>query len=191
MVGNERYTSVAIFLHWLIALLVIGQLAGGLIMVEIPREAAELRFEVFQLHKSFGVTILALTMVRIAWRLLHPVPALPSRMSNLEKALARGAHVLFYALLLFVPLIGWAYVSTASLNVPTMLFGVVHFPHIEFLHEASNRKELAPIFEETHEYAAKAVIVLLLLHVGAAVKHHLIDKDGVLVRMLPVLKKRS
>jgi cytochrome b561 len=188
--AQTQYSKGAIFLHWLIAILVIGQLAGGLYMVGIPKEQAALKLEIFQLHKSFGITILLLTIVRLMWRLGHRAPALPASMPGWEMAAARGSHFLFYLLLIGIPLLGWAYVSVAPLNVPTMLFGIVQWPHMPFFEGVTDRKEVAEIFEESHEVAAKAAIGLLILHVAAALKHHFISGDDVLSRMLPLVRTR-
>lgn len=186
-----RYSRGAILLHWIIAILLIGQIAGGLYMVGIPKEAAALKYQVFQLHKSFGITILLLTIVRLAWRFTHRPPKLPETMPGWEKAAARGSHFLFYVLLLVIPLLGWAYVSVAPLNVPTELFGIIDWPHLPFFAGVTNRKEVADFFAESHEIAAKVTIVLLALHVGAALKHHFISGDNVLARMLPLVRPRS
>jgi cytochrome b561 len=160
-------------------------------MVRIPNEDAALKFQIYQLHKSFGVTILLLTLVRIGWRLTHRPPPLPAAMAGWEKVAARGTHGAFYVLLIVVPLLGWAYVSAAPLNVPTFLFGVVPWPHMPFFEGIAERKDIAELFEESHEFAAKTVLALLVLHVAAALKHHFIDRDDVLARMLPLIRKRS
>lgn len=185
-----RYSDIAIALHWLIAALLIGQLIGGLYMVEIPDEQTSWKFQVFQLHKSFGITILLLTAVRLIWRLTHQPPALPAAMPVWERLAARTTHVGFYVLLIVIPLLGWAYVSTAPLNVPTVLFGIIPLPHMPFFEGVQDSKEIAELFEESHEIAAKLVIALIALHVAAALKHHFIDKDDVLARMLPLLRTR-
>lgn len=188
--AQARYSRGAILLHWLIAILVVGQIAGGLYMVGIPKDQAALKFQIFQLHKSFGITILLLTIVRLLWRLGHKAPALPAAMPGWEKAAARGSHFLFYALLLVIPLLGWAYVSVAPLNVPTVLFGVIEWPHMPFFAGVADRKEVAEVFAESHEIAAKVAIGLLILHVAAALKHHFISGDNVLARMLPLVRPR-
>lgn len=189
--ARSQYSKVAIVLHWLIALLIIGQLTIGFYMVGIPKEQAALKLEIYQLHKSSGITILLLTAARLLWRLTHPAPALPEGMKRWEKFAAHGTHYAFYVLLFVIPLLGWAYVSVAPLNVPTMLFGVIHWPHMPFFEGVENRKEVAEIFAESHEVAAKAAIALLVLHVAAALKHHWLDGDDVLSRMLPLVRARK
>jgi cytochrome b561 len=191
--ANERYTSVAIALHWLIAIMVIGQLAGGFYMHNLPREQAELKFQLYQLHKSFGVSVLVLTLVRVGWRLTHKPPALPEKMAGWEKLLARGAHLGFYVLLIAMPLVGWAIVSSSPLadSIQTYLFGVIHWPHLPFFEGVEDRKGLSHDFEELHEYLAFAMIGLIGLHVAAAVKHQIIDRDEVLSHMLPFLRRKA
>lgn len=191
--ANERYTSVAIALHWLIAIMVIGQLAGGFYMHNLPREQAELKFQLYQLHKSFGVSVLVLTLVRVGWRLTHKPPALPEKMAGWEKFLARGAHLGFYVLLIAMPLVGWAIVSSSPLadSIQTYLFGVIHWPHLPFFEGVEDRKGLSHDFEELHEYLAFAMIGLIGLHVAAAVKHQIIDRDEVLSHMLPFRRRKA
>ena len=186
---RDRYSSVAIFLHWTIAVLIVGQIAGGLYMHELPR-GSELKVELYQLHKSFGVVVLALSVVRLLWRLGHKPPPLPAGMAGWEKLAARATHALFYVAMIGTPLLGWAVVSSASFNVPTLIFGVVELPHLP-LQGLANREDLHELFEDGHELMAKSIIALLLLHVGAALKHHFIDRDNVLAHMAPIFRRRS
>lgn len=190
--AKDRYTKVAIGLHWLIALMVIGQLAGGFIMHDLPKEQADLKFQLYQLHKSFGISVLLLTLVRLGWRLTHKPPALPEKMAGWERFLARGAHLGFYVLLIALPLVGWAVVSSSPFadSVQTYLFGVVHWPHLPFFEGVENRREFSHEIAEIHEYLAFAMIALIGLHVAAALKHQLIDRDAVLGHMLPMLRKK-
>lgn len=191
--GAERYTSVAIALHWLIAVLVIGQLAGGFYMQNLPDSQRALKFELYQWHKSFGVSILFLTLARLGWRLTHKPPALPAGMPAWEKLAARGAHAGFYVLLLVMPLVGWLVVSSSPYaeSVQTYLFGVVHWPHLPFFDGVADRKGLSQDFAEVHEYLAFTMIGLIVLHVGAALKHQFINKDGVLSHMLPLIRSKA
>lgn len=193
MTAASRYTSVAIALHWLIALMLIGQLAGGLYMTKLPDTEPALKFQLYQLHKSFGVTILMLTLVRIGWRLTHKPPALPEKMPWWERFLARGAHFGFYVLLIVIPLVGWAVVSSSPFadSVQTYLFGVIHWPHLPFFEGVADRKELSHDIAEIHEYLAFAMIGLIGLHVAAALKHQVIERDEVLSHMLPFLRRRA
>lgn len=186
--ASARYTSVAIGLHWLIAFLILAQIAGGLYMHNLPNGPD--KFELYQLHKSFGITILSLSILRLAWRLTHPTPGLPEGMKNWERTAARVTHFGFYALMIGVPLGGWALVSASPLadSVPTLLFGVIPWPHMPFFGGVEDRKALAEIIAEMHEYGAFTILGLFALHVAAALKHHFVNKDGVLGRMIPFLR---
>lgn len=187
---TQRYTSIAIFLHWLIALLILGQIAGGLYINNLP-SGAEGGFELFQLHKSFGLTVLGLTLLRVLWRLVNPVPPLPEAMAFWEKLVARLTHLAFYGLMLAMPLSGWALVSSASRAVPTYYFGLFEVPRIPGLQDLENQREVAGQIAEVHELLAFLALGLLVLHIAAALKHHYVDRDDVLSRMLPFLKVRS
>lgn len=187
-----RYSSVAIALHWLIAILVIGQLAGGIYMHKLPDDQDALKFTLYQWHKSFGITVLLLTLLRIVWRVTHKPPPLPSAMAAWERLVARGAHLAFYGLLLVIPLVGWAVVSSSPFaqSVPTYLFGVVPWPHLPFFENAVDREALSHNFAELHEALAFAMIGLITLHVAAALKHQFVNRDGVLASMAPIFRKR-
>lgn len=190
---KSRYTTVAIILHWMIAVLIIGQVAGGLFMVNLGEGQSALKFELFQWHKSFGITILMLTVFRIVWRLTHRPPALPAGLKSYERALARLTHVGFYILLLAAPLAGWALVSASPFaeSVQTYLFGVVHWPHLPFFSGLENRREVAGQIAEVHEFLAFGIIGLFALHVAAALKHQFIDRDDTLSRMAPFLARKK
>ncbi len=176
----QRYNSVAISLHWLIALLILGLLASGFIMGELENSA--FKYKIFQLHKSFGITVLGLSLLRLAWRLLTPVPALPDG-KTWEIWLARAVRLGFYVLMIGMPLVGWLGVSTSPLKIPTVLFGLVPLPNLPFFQDVP---EAAKQFFELHETMAFIMIGLLCLHLGAAVKHHFLFKNDVLLRMAPL-----
>lgn len=181
-----RYSLVAIILHWTTALCVIGLLTAGYIMVEYRDDLGiALTFQVYQLHKSFGVLVFVLTIARLVWRLTHPAPPLPDNMAGWEKALAKVSHYGFYALLLIMPLTGWAVVSAASFKIPTMIFGFIHLPHIPYFVGHADPKGIEALTQTVHWYMAVTMVTLLALHVGGALKHHLVLKDEVLRRMLP------
>lgn len=189
---RQSYTTVAIALHWLIAMLALGQVAGGLYIEELPDSATAEKVSLLQLHKSFGITILLLTLGRLGWRLTHPAPPLPAAMPGWQKSVARGVHVGFYVLLIGVPLGGWAMVSASPFaeTVKTYLFGVVPWPHLPFFDGVEDRRGLAQDIAEMHELGAKLMLGLVVLHVGAAMKHWLMDGDGVLESMLPFMPKK-
>lgn len=172
-----RYNLVAKSLHWLMALMIIGQLAGGVIMLRM--DPSQLKFTLFQYHKSFGFLLLVLAILRLGWRLLHWPPALPNDMQPWEKVISNSTHWFFYGFMLLMPMIGWAMISSSDIGVKTQFFGLFTMPHLP-VPNAWNE-----ILTSTHKYYAYATIGLLLLHVAAALKHHFINKDNVLRRMLP------
>ena len=182
--AGPRYSSVAIILHWAIAILIVGQIAGGLYMHKLPN-ISPIKFDLYQLHKSFGLSILALTFARIGWRLTHRPPALPAMTPGWQKLAARGAHLGFYALLLITPLAGWAMVSASPLDIPTKWFGMIGVPHMPFFDGVSDRAAVEDVLKEVHEYLAFGMLYLLALHVGAALKHQFINRDDVLSSIMP------
>lgn len=179
-----RYGVVAIVLHWLTAAAVIGLYAAGQIMTDMKPSLAQ--FELYQWHKSLGITVLVLTVLRLVWRLVNPVPALPPGMPAWQRRAARASHWAFYALLLATPLAGWAMVSASSLNIPTLLYGLVELPHIPQIAGAADKQALEALFKTAHALLANAMAALFLVHAGAAVYHHFRLRDAVLLRMLPV-----
>ncbi len=181
---QARYSSVAVTLHWVIAILILGQIAGGLYMHNLPNSAPE-KFDFYQLHKSFGLSILSLTIVRLGWRLMHKPPALPAAAPGWQKIIARITHWIFYALLFLTPLAGWAMVSVSPLNLPTYWFGLFEIPHLPFFDGVEDRGALEDTFKERHAFLAFSILALLALHVGAALKHGFLNKDGVLRSMAP------
>jgi polyisoprenoid-binding protein YceI len=128
-----------------------------------------------------------LTILRLGWRAFHHAPALPDHMPIWEQRLAHLGHFGLYGLLAAMPVVGWAIVSTSRFNLPTVLFGLLPLPHLEFLAEWGDKAALHKIFEESHEIGAWLMLALLIGHVAAALRHQYILKDGVLGRMIPFL----
>ncbi len=200
----QRYTAVAIVLHWAIALAIAGMIALGWWMGDALEDKATQAQAIaaFQLHKSIGLTILLLSLVRLGWRLMHPVPPLPAGMKPWERWAAIGTHWAFYVIVIAMPLTGWLYVSTAwsvhedpprPLDVPTLYFGLFQIPHLFGLSQLAEgaRAALAELFENFHSKLAWGAIGLTVLHVGAALKHHFLDRDDVLARMVPGLQPET
>ena len=187
---------VAITLHWVIAATLLANLGLGLWMswaIDSPTVQARAA-DAFQLHKSLGLTVLVLSLLRLAWRFLYPPPPLPPQMPRWERTLAAVTHWLFYGLMIGLPLSGWLYVSAqwrgdAPFNIPTLWFGVLEVPHLLGLGDADRalRAQVAAATFNIHGAMALALVILLALHVGASLKHHVIQRDGVLARMLPWL----
>jgi len=179
-----RYNNIAISLHWLMAFLIIGMLIVGKYMSHLD-QADPLRFALTQWHKTFGVLILLLAVFRLLWRLTHRAPGHPANAPGWERFAANLSHMALYALLFIAPISGWMMVSVSPLNIDTFLFNVIPWPHIPWLHDLVNKESAEARFHQLHVIATGALIALLLLHVGAALKHHMIDKDTVLTRMSP------
>jgi cytochrome b561 len=183
--GSARYANVAIVLHWLIAALIVLQvvLAG-----RMDGPPGVERFEVTQLHKSVGITVLLLSLARLAWRLMHPPAPMPETLARWEKALAGATHVLFYVVMIGLPLTGWIMVSSSTYARPIILYGLVDWPLVPGLRElAPAAKALWHDTAETgHGLLAKLTYVLVGLHVAGALKHQLFSRDEpVLARMAP------
>lgn len=189
-----RYTIVAVILHWTMAVLLTMQIFGGWTMTDeaTPRAQA---FQMFQLHKSFGFTILALSFVRLAWRIMNPPPPAPTDMPGWQKVVAELTHFGFYVLMIGIPLSGWIMISTAPYTVTTLWFGLFEIPKVAALAglDAAAKKIWNEAAGSAHSALVWGTIGLWALHVGAALKHHIIDRDDVLTRMIPFLKplKRS
>lgn len=183
---DRRYSTVAVALHWAIAILILGQIAGGLYMHNLPNTAPA-KFDLFQLHKSFGVSILALTILRLGWRLPHKSPPMPSEMPGWQVLAARATHWLFYFLMLATPIVGLAIVSVSPKDIPTEWFGLFGVPHLGFLSPGADPAATEYTFIELHEKLSYAILTLLVLHIAAALKHGFINRDGVLRSMAPGL----
>lgn len=177
---SARYGGVAIAFHWILGLSIVAAFCVGLYMSDLPLSPT--RLKLFNWHKWAGVTILALSALRLLWRLTHRPPPLPaaieSAMPGWQRLAYHGTHVLMYLLFFFVPLSGWAYSSAAGF--PVVWFGVLRLPDL-----LAPDKAMAEIIKERHEQFAFALAALVLLHIAAAIKHHFIDRDHLLDRMRP------
>lgn len=168
----ERYNRVAQALHWIIALLVIANLASGLL-----NEALEDVIRLIPLHKSIGMTVLALTLVRIAWRFTWRAPPYPAGLSRREIAAAKGVQGLFYGLMLAMPLSGWIMASAGK--YPLTWFDLADLPKLA----VTRTDPTYLVAREAHELLGWLFVMLALLHIAAALRHHFVLKDNVLKRM--------
>ena len=186
MPATSRYSRIAIGLHWLTALAIIGNLVSGLtldLFLECTDPAMKVQGLInIGMHKSLGLTIIVLTLARLGWRLANPPPPLPAHMTRLERRLAQLAHAAFYGLMFILPLSGWALASTG--RAPIRWFGQFEVPHLPV---AASQRDL---FGESHELLGWTMVALLVLHVLAALKHHFIDRDDVFAGMLPFVRRR-
>ena len=171
-----RYGSVAMLLHWLMALLLIGLLGLGLYMTGLPLGLQKLKF--YGWHKEFGILVLMLVIARVAWRVLNITPILPTHMPTWERFAANSAHYVFYLLMFALPITGWM-MSSAS-GLPVSFFGVFVLPDL-----VSQNDQLQMLFIEIHKWLGYGLITILCVHIAAALQHHFIYKDDILRRMLP------
>ncbi len=175
---TDRYTTPAIALHWVLALAIVVSFSVGLYMHELP--FSPFRLKLYNWHKWAGVTILFLSVLRLVWRVTHRPPALPASMAQAMPAWQHTAHHathhLLYALFFIVPLTGWAYSSAAGF--PIVWFGVLPLPDF-----VGADKALAEVIKPLHKFSTLALAGLVMLHVAAALKHQLVDKDGLMARM--------
>ena len=185
-VKQTRYSTVAIALHWTIAAAIALQIVLGWRIGDVEGVT---RSAVLQLHKTIGVTILVLTVARLAWRLVNPPPAADSSLTPIEKRASHWVHLLFYGLLLALPLTGWAMVSAQRIGAMKLLGGVrwPDFPIITGLPGAV-QDTLADAMDKTHTALVWVMIAALALHVLGALKHHFVSKDPTVSRMAPGAK---
>ncbi len=177
MTNNRQYTYVARLLHWLVAALIVAQY----VLAELSEWAKEAdnvveRLALLANHKSIGMTILALAAVRLTWRLFNKPPALPLAMPEWQKFSSHAAHWLIYGVIFCLPLSGWLMSSANAYSVSW--FNLFVFPDL-----VAADKSLADFFHSTHEIMTEVLFVVVVVHVLAALKHHYLDKDGVLNRM--------
>ena len=173
---NDRYTRLAIALHWLIALALLFQMSLGFRLDFIPRGTPDKGYYT-NLHKSIGLLLAAAIVLRLGWRLAHPPPPLPATMPRWQAQAAHVSHVLLYVLMLTMPLSG--YIASNFSKHGVKFFGNPLPPW------GPDLPQVYAIFNGVHNIAGFLLVVMIVLHVGAALKHALIDRDGVFSRMWP------
>ncbi len=172
----QRYIRPSILLHWLVAILIIAAFILGNVMADMSFSPTKLKY--FSWHKWLGVTILGLVAIRLLTRLFSTVPAYPDSMPGWQKKSASALHGLLYILMFAIPLSGYFYTSAAG--YPVVYLGLIQLPTI-----IGPNPELKPILKDLHEILTKILFVVFCLHVAAALKHLIINKDGIFQRMLP------
>lgn len=178
-VRAERYSRVAIAFHWVIGLLIIFNLVLGIFHDGLPRD-----WKVMPVHKAVGITVLVLSLARLGWRFAHPAPPLEP-MPAWQRMAARTSHYLLYFFMIAVPLTGWLMVSGAETRRPLDWFGLFPIPYLPVGRAAGG------FGHEAHEILGFAMAGLVIVHILAALRHHLILRDSTLVRMLPTSRGPS
>lgn len=176
---RSGYGAVAISLHWLVFAFIMTNWLLGLYMVELP--LSPLKLKTFSWHKWIGVTALLIVVFRVTWRATHPVPPLPVSIPQWQRKLANLSHLVLYLLLLAVPLSGWLYSSATG--VPTVYLGWFQLPDM-----VQKDRQLAALLKIAHISLNSGLFLVVCVHVAAALKHHWIDRDDILIRMLPILR---
>jgi cytochrome b561 len=171
---ETRYGMVTIILHWLMAIIIIGLVILGLYMTRIPVSLEKIKY--YGCHKEYGIFILMLVMLRIVWRIGNITPFLPTAMPSWEKFAAHAVHWAFYGFMIALPITGWLFSSAAGL--PPSFFGLFTLPNL-----IAPNHDLRHLFAEIHKWLAYALIATFFAHVGAALKHHFINKDDILKRI--------
>ncbi len=178
---TQRYNRLQIALHWLMALMIIGGLAMGLLLDDMP--LSPLKLKMLSWHKWNGITVLWLALLRLGVRHISGAPGLPASMPDWQKQAAVWGHRLLYLLMLLIPLSGW--LMSSAKGFPVKYFGVLPLPDL-----VGKNAELADLLHEVHEMLCTLLLLVLAGHVGAALKHHYFERDDILTRMLPFLKQR-
>jgi cytochrome b561 len=178
----SRYSAVAQAFHWIIAALIVTQFTLGWLGDDLPLGARKLTL--LARHKSFGMTVLLLALLRLMWRFFNRPPELPAGMSGIEKRLARATHVAFYVLLFAMPLSGW--LMSSAKNYSVSWFGRFTWPDL-----IGPNERAFDLLRGTHDTLSWLLFALAILHIAAALKHHFWHKDDVLLRMLPFTKSEK
>ncbi|MFP4520056.1 MAG: cytochrome b [Oceanicaulis sp.] len=186
---SGRYSAVAIAFHWVIAVLLVSMVFYGWWMEGLRDQlfagevSAETVSGAYNWHKTAGILILLLSLARLAWRLSHKPPALPGHMKPWERYFARFTHVAFYAVMIGVPIGGYVTASSFGDSFPILLFNEIALPKLP----VPQTDSFQSFSGSAHGAGGWVILVLLALHAGGALKHHLLDRDGVLTRMIPGL----
>lgn len=173
---TSHYTRTAKALHWLMAILLFGLLALGFYMHDLPLSPEKLKL--YSWHKWAGVTAFVLVWLRLMWRVSHLPPALPASMPKFMQLAAHGGHLMLYLLMIAIPLSGW--LMSSAKGFQTVWFGVLPIPDL-----LDKNKETGDLLALVHKSLNLLFVAVLAGHIGAALKHHFIDKDDILTRMLP------
>lgn len=181
--ASSQYTAAAKTLHWLLAFLIGFMLLLGWMMTTDILLDGPGKLVALHLHESLGMIILGLGVLRLMWRLTNSPPLLPASTPRWARIAAHITHVILYILLIAMPLVGWMMISTMPHNV--LFFGLFPIPNLPVLPELLNKKDVRAVLENIHWILAWVVVGFVALHAGAALKHHFIERDAILLRMTP------
>ncbi len=177
---SANYTRTAIALHWLVAIAIVATFGVGFYMHDLPLSPFKLK--IYSWHKWAGVTIFLLVLFRLGWRFTHRPPGPPVGTPAWQHTVAEATHLLIYVLMVAIPLSGW--LMSSAKGFQTVYFGVLPLPDL-----LAKNKELGDALNFVHKMLNFTLAGVVLAHAGAAIKHHFIDRDDVLTRMLPFIKK--
>tara|TARA_R110002124_G_scaffold287216_1_gene471422 strand:+ start:119614 stop:120201 length:588 start_codon:yes stop_codon:yes gene_type:complete len=182
----KRYNSVAITLHWVMAIGFFMMLGSGLTMSYVEGLEQALKFNLYQWHKSGGVILLIAALLRIIWRFIGQAPKLPETFPRYERIASKLGHFGLYAMMIIMPVSGWFIVSSSSYGLPTIVFNLFEWPHIPNL---QGNKPIHEGAEWVHFIGMIAFLILIAAHIGAVIKHFVFDKENILTRMWWVKEK--
>ena len=177
-----RYTNTAVALHWVIVLAIVAAASLGLYMAGLTFSPQKLKL--YSWHKWIGVSIFLLAVARLLWRVTHPAPPLPPAMPRWQRTGALVTHVLLYVLVLVIPVSGW--LMSSALGVKTVYLGLIPLPDL-----LAKDKALGEVLKLVHAALNSTLAVIVLVHAAAALKHHFVERDDVLHRMLPLIRPRQ
>ena len=180
--SGGRYSSPAVLLHWLVALLIFAGFPLGLYMVDLPLSPDKLKL--YSYHKWIGITVLMLAAIRLSWRLTHTPPPLPAGIAVWQRRASAVVHGLLYGLILAIPVSGW--LMSSAKGFPTVWFGVLPLPDL-----LERNRELGDLLASVHQALNYTLAALVILHVAAALKHHFIERQPFLQRMGLGKKERT
>jgi cytochrome b561 len=185
-----EFNPVAKMLHWVMAALIFVQfILGGIIWESFSMFDGHTKSIALQGHKATGMVILALALVRLTWRFTSPLPSFPSDLPKWEKIVATSIELTIYGLFILLPIVGWMIISTFA--HPSTFLGFFTIPNLPALPDLADKKGIRDILITTHGLLSVILLGLVMAHIGAALKHHFIDRDEILFRMTPHVLERA
>ncbi len=181
---NHRFGIVAMTFHWLMAVCFFVQMGIGIVMTNLPLTDPR-TFPLFQTHKSLGILLSVLAVLRLMWRFADAPPPLPVHMPQWQVRASQAVHFGLYACFIAMPLLGWVIVSASPYGIPTYFFSLVELPHLGFIVASPRKQAFGDAASLAHLTLAWAASFLIFGHIGAALWHHFQTRDDVLRRMLP------